>query len=309
MKKFASFSFALITAFGTSLGIAGAQSLLDPKPLAQQNFSEDSAAGGQSVDGHNWEFSVLGGFFDRNVLSSASIAQFTASYSAPLPYFESLGYQVDAGIGTFDEDFTSAAAGLHIFHRDPGVGLIGIYGDWGYVNPEHAGRVGAEGALYNDRWSLDVLVALQFGQHVFTEVVDEVDLSYYFTDNFRGSIGHRLTSRGNVGNVSFEALLTDQGFDGVSIFGEFEAGEDDYTAAWGGIRYATGTGASHSGTLIERDRQGSIQVRIPRNIASISQCGRLDTPIPADDFRSSIRILCADENDINSRSTAGIAKE
>jgi len=309
VKKLTPLSVAAMAFCMVGITSANAQSLLDPKPLAQQSFSEDSSAGGASVDGYNFEFSVLGGFFDRNVLGEASNAQFTTSFSAPLPYFESLGFQIDAGIGVYDGDFTSAAAGLHIFHRDPSVGLIGLYGDWGYTNPEHAGRVGIEAAVYNDRWSLDVLVAGQFGQHVFTEFVDEVDLSYYFTDNFRGSIGHRLTSRGHVGNVSFEHQLTDAGLDGVSIFGEFEAGDDNYTAAWGGLRYATGTGASHSGSLIERDRQGSIQVRIPRNLASISQCGRLDTPIPADSLRSSIRILCADENDINSRSTAGIAKE
>lgn len=293
----------------SAFNAANAQSLFDPKPLAKQSFSQGAGDSGSSVDGHNFEFSVLGGSFDRNVLGDASNFQFTTSYSAPLPYYESLGYQIDGGIGVYDGDFTSAAAALHIFHRDPGVGLIGIYGDWSYVDPEHAGRVGVEAAIYDGRWSLDVLAGMQFGQHVFTEFVDEVDLSYYFTDNFRASIGHRLTSRGHVGNISFEHLLSDAGANGVSIFGEFESGEDNYSAAWGGIRYATGTGASHSASLIERDRKGSTQVRIPRNIASVTQCGRLDNPIPANNLRAAIRILCANQEDINSRSSTGIAKE
>lgn len=283
---------------------AQAADLLDPTPVSQQVVSDPQPA--TSVDALNFEFSVLGGAFERNVIDTASTALFTASVASPIPFFENFGVQVDTALGVYDEDFTGAAAGLHLFYRDPSTGLIGIYGDWSYVNPEHAGRVGAELAIYNGRWSLDALLGVQFGQHVFTEFIDEVDLSYYFTDNTRGSIGHRITSRGDVGNISFEHLLTDQGFDGWSIFGEFEAGEDNYSAGWGGIRYAMG---STSTTLIDRDRGSSTQVRIPRNIASVTQCGRLDTPIPASGLRGEISTLCASESEINARSTAGITKD
>ena len=283
---------------------ANAADLLDPTPVSQQ-FDENPQPA-TSVDELNYKFSVLGGAFQRNVIGSASNAMFTASLASPIPYFERFGAQIDTAIGVYDGDFTSAAAGLHLFWRDPSTGMIGIYGDWAYVNPEHAGRVAGEFAIYNGRWSLDVLAGMQFGQHVFTEFIDEVDLSYYFTDNTRGSVGHRLTSRGSVGNISFEHLMTDQGYDGWSVFGEFEAGEDNYVAGWGGVRYALGSSTT---TLIDRDRQSSVQVRIPRNIASVTQCGRLDTPIPATGLRGEISTLCSDEDDINARSTAGISKE
>lgn len=283
---------------------ANAADLLDPTPVSQQVESNPLPA--TSVDSLNFELSVLGGAFDRNVIGTASNAMFTASVASPIPFFEKFGVQVDTALGVYDDEFTGAAAGLHLFWRDPSVGLIGIYGDWSYVNPEHAGRVGGEFAVYNGRWSLDVLAGIQFGQHVLTEFIDEVDLSYYFTDNTRGSIGHRLTSRGNVGNVSFEHLMTDQGFDGWSIFGELEAGEDNYAAGWGGIRFAFGSQAT---TLIDRDRQSSTQVRIPRNIASVTQCARLVNPIPASGLRGEISTLCASEAEINSRPNFGIAKE
>lgn len=278
--------------------------LFDPTPVSKQAFS--STGTGSSVDALNFELSVLGGAFQRNVLGSASNVMFTGSVASPIPSFEKFGVQVDAAIGVYDGSFTGAAAGLHLFWRDPSTGLIGIYGDWSYVNPEHAGRVGGELAFYNGQWSLDILAGIQFGQHVFTEFIDEVDLSYYFTDNTRGSIGHRYISRGSVGNVSFEHLMNEQGYDGWSVFGELEAGEDNYVAGWGGVRYAFGSTAT---TLIERDRQSSVNVRIPRNIASVTQCGDLDVPIPATSLRSEISNLCSSEDEINARSTTGIAKK
>ena len=299
----------LLSAIVCTVGLAGfsclanAADLLDPTPVSQQYEENPSPA--TSVDALNFEFSILAGAFQRNVLDTASNAMFTASVATPIPYFERFGAQLDTAIGIYDDDFTSAAAGLHLFWRDPSTGMIGIYGDWAYVNPEHAGRLAGEFAVYNGRWSLDVLAGIQFGQHVFTEFIDEVDLSYYFTDNTRGSIGHRYISRGHVGNISFEHLMTDQGFDGWSIFGEIEAGDDNYVGGWGGIRYALG---STTNTLIERDRQSSVQVRIPRNIASVTQCGDLDVPRSATFWRSEMTNLCSDEDEINKRSTRGITK-
>jgi len=281
-----------------------AQSILDPTPINSQIDSNQQPA--SAVDALNFEFSLLGGALQRNVLGSASNAMFTASIATPIPTFQNFGTQLDLAIGIYDGDFTSAAGGLHIFWRDPSQGAIGIYGDWAYTNPEHGGRVGGELSFYNDRWSLDVLAGIQFGQQFFTEFIDEVDLSYYFTDNLRGSVGHRLTSRGHVGNVSFEHLLTDQGYDGWSVFGEIEAGEDNYVGGFGGIRYAVGSTAT---SLIERDRQASVQVRIPRNLTSVSQCGFIDNPLPATTLRTELSNLCSSEAEINRLSSTGIVKQ
>lgn len=292
-------AFAL-TAFA---GQAIAADLLDPTPVSEQEFEDAPPA--TSVDALNFEFSVLAGSYQRNVLGSASNVMFTTSLATPMPFFERFGAQIDAAIGAYDGDFTSSAAALHLFWRDPSQGMIGIYGDWAYVNPEHAGRIGGEFAVYNGQWTLEVLAGIQFGQHVFTEFIDEVDLSYYFDDNTRGSVGHRLTSRGHVGNVSFEHLMVDQGLDGWSVFGELEAGEDSYVAGWGGIRYALGSTTS---SLIERDRQSSVQVRIPRNIASVTQCGDLDVPRSATFWRAEMSNLCSSEDEINKLSTPGITK-
>jgi hypothetical protein len=255
--------------------------ILDPTPIVEQQ---------PAVDGINFKVSALtgaiGGYHNHMLMVTAS---------APVPYFSSFGAQLDLALGKYRDDYTSAAAGAHVFWRDPSIGLLGIYGDWGYVNPEHAGRVGLEGSLYIDRWTIDAFVGKQFGQHVFTKIVDEVDLSYYFTDNLRASIGHRLTSRGNVGNVGFEFMPESLG--GWSVFGEAEHGEDDYYGGWLGIRYSFGTGSAT--TLIGRDRTGDPRTRLPRNIASVTRCGPLPHPKSDNWWRSTMTTLCASEDELH----------
>ncbi|MCB1422804.1 MAG: hypothetical protein KDJ69_10125 [Nitratireductor sp.] len=262
--------------------------MIDPTPVAEQK---------PAVDGINFKFSAVSGAIGGN-----SNHMFIASVATPMPFAPSFGAQLDLGIGLYRESYTSAAAGLHLFYRNPDVGLLGIYGDWGYVNPEHAGRMGVEGSLYSGRFTIDAFAGVQFGQHVMTEFVDEVDFSYYFTDNLRGSLGHRLTSRGHAANVSFEFMP--EGGGGWSLFGEAEAGEDEYHSAWLGLRYSFGQ--SSANTLIERDRVADPLIRIPRNLASVTRCGEIQDP---DNYYTSWNgfetskheHLCADEEELDDR--------
>ena len=143
---------------------------------------------------------------------------------------------------------------------------------------------------------------VQFGQHVMTEFVDELDFSYYFTDNLRGSVGHRLTSRGHAANVSFEFMP--EGSGGWSVFGEAEAGEDEYHSAWLGLRYSFGQ--SSANTLIERDRVADPLIRIPRNLASVTRCGEIQDPANYYDSWNGFETtkhehLCADDKELDDR--------
>ncbi|MFZ1813833.1 MAG: hypothetical protein WBO55_02850 [Rhizobiaceae bacterium] len=256
-------SVATLGAFCVASAVdAHAADPLDPTPVAYQ---------GGAVDGINFKASAITG-----VIGGYTNHMFLASVATPLPYLDQFGAQLDFGIGNYRSDYISAAAGLHLFWRDPSVGLVGIYGDWGYVNPEHAGRVGLEASMYNGNWTLEGVAGVTFGQHVLTQFFDEVDLAYYFTDNFRASIGHRLTTRGNVGNISFEYMPELGAGNGWSIYGEAEAGEDDYSGAWIGLRYSFGT--SSASTLKARDRTADPTVRIPRNLASVTRCGDIQDP-------------------------------
>jgi hypothetical protein len=299
LKKFFKTASLAVGFLAIASAANSADLLLDPTPVAQQPAPVQPAT---AVDAVNFEVSLLGGAYQRNVLGTASNFMFTGSVATPIPGFANFGAQLDGAIGVYDGDFTSAAGGLHIFYRNE-QGLIGIYGDWAYTDPEHGGRVGVELSSYHDRWSVDALVGIQFGQHFESEFIDEVDLSYYYTDNLRVSVGHRLTSRGHVGNLSFEHLLNEQGFDGFSVFGEIEAGEDNYVGGFGGIRYAFGGNGT---TLIERDRRSNVQVRIPRNLSSVTQCGNLDVPRPETSLRAEQTNLCASEDEINALSSPAI---
>ncbi len=289
---------------------ATAADLLDPTPVAHQEEEvQEFNATMPAVDGVNFKFDLAGGAYQRNVLGTASNAMFVGSISTPIPYMESFGAQLDLGIGSYDGGFTSATAGLHLFWRDPNVGLAGIYGDWAYVNPEHGGRLAFEGAWYNGRYTVDVLLGIQFGQHYYTEFIDEVDLSYYFTDNFRGSVGHRLMSRGHVANIGFEYLMDSSvtGMDGISVFGEVEGGDDNYIGGWGGVRYSFGSG--NWTTLIERDRRADPPLRGYRALSGVTQCGNRITPLPSTFWRDVMTNTCADQAEINRVSATGITKQ
>lgn len=261
----------------STLGVS-AQQMLDSTPIAEQT---------DAVSGINFTASIQAGSVGGN-----SNHMLVGSFTTPL--WSAFGTQVDLAIGQYKDDYTSAAGGLHIFWRDPTVGMFGIYGDYGYINPEHSGRVGFEGSVYNGRYTLDFLAGARFGQHVYTKAFDEIDLSYYFTDNFRGSIGHRGTSRGNVANVNFEFANPD--YAGWSLYGDAEVGEDDYTAAHIGVRFAFGSGSNAS--LIERDRQSSVKVRIPRGIADDTQCGVLPNAKPKTWWRARMWLLCASKDEL-----------
>jgi hypothetical protein len=245
--------------FGSAMAadIVYSETNIDPIPIVSQK---------PAVDGVNFKASAITG-----AIGGYTNNMFILSAATPMPYMTSFGAQLDMGIGSYRHSDVSAAAGLHLFWRDPESGLLGIYGDWGYLSPRHAGRMGAEASAYNGRWSLDAVAGVAFGQDVLTQFFDELDLSYYFTDNFRGSIGHRLITRGNVANVSFEYMF--DSIPGWSVYGEAETGEDDYHAAWLGLRYSM---QDPSKSLIQRNRQGDAPIRIPRNLASISRCGDID---------------------------------
>ncbi len=292
------------TAISASAIEGNAAGMLDPKPITYQSSN--------AVDGFNFTAGVLGGTVDGTGNGMGLI-----SISTPMPYFSSFGIQGDLAYGLYDGDkaSSSAAAALHIFWRNPGKGMIGIYGDWGYLSPVHSGRLGLEAAYYSGQWSIDGLFAMEFGQNVLTKFVDEIDVSYYVDDNTRLSVGHRFTSRGNVGNVSFERQFGETAGSAWSLFGEAEIGEDDYYQVFAGVKATFGTGGAT--TLMARDRGQNARVRVPRNLASITQCAKVDNPFAAPRWLtdtglitapSTTETLCGSKRTLNRYSSSGIFK-
>ena len=288
------------------LSSSNAQDILDPKPMTYQSGSSDA------VDGINFTFGALGGSLDGvgNGMGLLSI-------STGIPYFSSFGLQGDLVYGIYDgtKAETSAAAALHIFWRNPGVGMLGIYGDWGYLSPVHSGRLGLEASHYSGQWTVEGLFAMEFGQNVLTKFVDEVDVSYYFDENRKVSFGHRLTSRGHVANVGFEVQFGENLGTAWSVFGEAEAGQDDYYQVFAGIKTTFGAGGLK--TMMARDRASAVRIRIPRNLASASQCAVVDNPFPAPKWLTDIGLitapsitetLCDSKDTLNGYSSSGVFK-
>lgn len=214
--------------------------------------------------------------------------------SATIPITGSLTGQYEYGVGRFRDDYVSQVAAGRIFHSYGDRGTAGIYLDYASVDPEHSGRMGLEGTYHFDRFTLEALVGYRFGTNVYTHVFDEIDLTYYASDTLKGSIGHRWTTRGHVANISFE--YAPQAMAGWSLFGEAEAGEDDNHSAFAGLRYTFG-GARHA-SLMSRDRNGPMRIRVPRSIVDVTRCGALPKKQSATFGLREMSVLCASRDDL-----------
>ncbi len=295
-----SFSAVFVTASLNSVDIAHTENSIDDSGIGNGLFS--------AVDGVNATVQLTGG-----VLDGAANGMLVASVSTPLPYLQSLGFQLDLAIGQYDgvAGSDSGAAAGHLFWRNPEMGMLGAYADYGVINSFHFGRIGFEGSKYIGSWSVDVLLGMEFGQNVLTRFVDEVDISYNFNENFKVSIGHRLTSRGHMGNVGFEKQFYATENVAWSVTGLAEAGEDSFTQAFLGLKATFGRNGAT--TLQQRDRSRSVKVRIPRNLASITQCGNVDAPFRDPQWMYDVGLVsqlntthCASKTGIRKRSSTAI---
>ncbi|MCB1491252.1 MAG: hypothetical protein KDJ77_05550 [Rhodobiaceae bacterium] len=218
-----------------------------------------------AVSGINGKLVGLGGVIDGSAVGAA-----IGSISVPVPFIPIMGVQVDTLAGTWDSDPLYGGA-LHIFFRDPSIGLLGAYGEWTYVSPEHYGRVGAELEIYLGRFSFEGVAGGSFGQNVDDSFFDEVDLAYYVTDDFRVSAGHVYSQLGHQGKLGVEYQLPwSTGPIGVSAFGEGRIGENDYYGAWAGLKLYFG---KEQKSLIRRHREDDPRTRYPSSIAPLTNCG------------------------------------
>ena len=246
-----------------------------------------------SVDRVSFSASALGGMQggQDNAMALGTVT---------MPVGPGVSLQFDVGLGTYRDEYRSAVAAAHLFWRYDATGAFGLYFDYGYVNPEHSGRLGLEGSWYFGRASLDALVGVRTGTNVFTSGFDEIDLSYYVTDDLKASVGHRGTSRGHVGNLGFE--FAPPSLAGWSIFGEAELGEDDTRSAFAGLRYAFGQ--NRYGSLLERDRSGPMRVRVPRNVVDVTRCGALPQAQDATFGLREMTVLCASKAELDDENAA-----
>jgi hypothetical protein len=226
-----------------------------------------------AVDGINGKLEGLGGGFAKQGF-------FGAAGSLSVPLGGQFGAQLDAGAGSFATRFLGALGG-HLFWRDPGRGLFGVYGDyanWDQFGGVHVGHAGVEGEAYLGRFTFGGVVGIESGNNnvgtnttvatIFgpgtlttvssslqnkTRFFDRLSVSYYLTDNWKASIGHRYTGGKNALALGTEYAFAGSGGMLPTLFVEGRLGEGSNNyGAWGGLRVYFG----HSDkTLIRRHRE------------------------------------------------------
>jgi hypothetical protein len=238
------------------------------------------------VDGFNGKVEPLGGR-----LANRSIAGNQGAVSFPLG--GPVGVQIDAAFGSFDNRGFGNIAG-HLFWRNPGQGLIGVYTShtlWDQFGGAYVGQVAGEGEFYSGRWTLQGIAGVEFGNSasntvsttsivapgptqpffpftgtpgvittntytsmfdVRTRFFDQVNLKYYFTDDWVGYIGHRYLGGKNALALGGEYAFPLAGRFKASAFIEARAGESNFNGIWGGLKFYFG---AKDKPLIARHRQ------------------------------------------------------
>ena len=176
--------------------------------------------------------------------------------------------------------------GGHLFWRNPSQGLLGVYAsytNWDRFGGVHATHVAAEGEVYLGRWSLRTIIGAEFGNSasqsfssvyvtppaigipgaittatlvqsydVKTRFIDQVNLKYYFTDNWQGYVGHRYLAGKNALALGSEIGLPLGGGVMGTAFVEGRVGSSNFEGTWGGLRFYFG---QKNKTLIRRHRE------------------------------------------------------
>ncbi len=218
-----------------------------------------------AVSGLNFKLEGAGGVFN------GSGAGYGAGAIA-VPLGPRFGLQLDAIAGVRGSDiFLGAAA--HGFWRDPSIGLLGLYGSITHIDgtPKYSNnnktganvvKAGVTGELYLGRFSLEGLVGWQTGD-VKSRFFDNVNFAFYPTDDWRVSVGHRYDNGRNAGAFGTEFQLPlNIGSSGMSLFAEARYGEDNYKAAFGGVKFYFGAGDK---SLMRRHREDDPQIYLPED--------------------------------------------
>jgi len=140
----------------TLAGIAGAICLLVGPAKAEP--AADWASFAPAVDAVNSKFDGFGGS-----LAGRSIYGSRGAFTVPLG--GQFGAQFDGVAGDFDHRFFGGGAG-HLFWRDPGRGLLGLYANhtrWSYFGGLNVTQAGGEGEVYLGRLTLQGIAGAEFG--------------------------------------------------------------------------------------------------------------------------------------------------
>jgi hypothetical protein len=245
-------------------------------PFSYQNSTVFKPA----VDGVNFRGELFGGSISNMTLGAAR-----GVVAAPVG--NQFGAQLDVLVGNLGGDSFGNLVGRY-FWRDPNQGMLGIYVSetgWGRFGGIYATQVGPEFELYRGRWTLRGVFGAEFGESVvstsvtssgigipggslintstFTEgydvktrFFDQINLSYYLTDNWQAFIGHRYIGGKHALALGTEYALPLGGGRLVSLFAEGRVGSSSFEGAWGGLKFYL---ANNDKSLVRRNREDNIQ--------------------------------------------------
>ncbi len=197
--------------------------------------------------------------------------------SVTVPIGERFGLQIDGMAGSANDSFYGVAG--HLFWRDPSIGLFGVYGsyaEWDYRRTDPAvilrngvidtigadvGRIGIEGQLYLDRFSLEGIAGFQSGS--LDGTFGKATLAFYATDNLRFDVSVAGSDYGTTNSVGVEWA---PGLDSpVSFFADGTFSSDDQRV-FGGVKFYL---AAEQKSLIRRHREDDPENELPFDLFQI----------------------------------------
>ncbi len=140
-----------------------------------------------AVSATNGKIGILGGNVD-----SDSAAALTGSLATPLGH--SYGLQLDGLVGNLGSS-GGAGLGVHLFWRDPEIGMFGITASKVHMNDSNLNRIGVEGEYYNDAFTFSGMAGHQSGDFTHGSYYG-ISARYYANDGLAIS-GHGESVSGN----------------------------------------------------------------------------------------------------------------
>jgi len=198
-----------------------------------------------AVDEPNVSLSLLSGTARDPVLFDHLWAGLNVK--ATLPLGERFGAQIDLGAAT--DQYYGAA--LHLFARDPAMGLVGIVGSAENQYGVSMNRIGAEVEYYlNDKFTIGARVGYQGGTAP-NGAFGRLDVKFYPDPNLKLSAGAELQPSFAVGRLGFEWRPAVDALPGMSVSADASATSTGNYRATFGLHFQLGG----SETLVDRDRK------------------------------------------------------